>query len=1537
MSKSNSGSFSAVFMGSESLLIRCAGILSSKGHKIEAVVSDNAEILEWAESESIRAIRPGRDLQSDLDGCSFDYFFSVTNFRIVPESVLKMARRSAVNFHDGVLPDYAGLNVPSWAIINGESSHGITWHEMSDGIDEGAILEQVTFEIDAGDTSFELNTKCYEAAATSFENLVNKLAAGAETRLAQDLSKRAYFSRDKRPFAGGIIDWGITTTEICNLIRALNYGAYDNPLGYPKVIHNGKVFYPITAEHADESGQPGSILDSGPSRLVVASGDGAVAITEMVDAAGNQITDFAAAGFRKQSTIDTLSKERLLEIDAQVQAAAKAERAWLPILRNLNRFDLSLLGNFATGAHPAKDSNSFTLPGGISDRDALSAALVTLGKISGQSDFSVQVKLDVDRAALPTFRETVPVEVGFSADSSLASSVETIREAVDAAVDRGSFAIDLPLRDTRLRDSAGDLFPRVLVATTEPTNQNLEDFSIVLFAADETLSLFYDSAGLSENEANVLSDRLSAALEFFAADSQRSVADLPVVTESEAAHLVTELNNTAGEFDSESCLHQIIARQAAESPDSPALTFRGSSVTYRQMDERANQVAHLLKTLGVGPDTLVGLCTDRSPDLVISALAVWKAGGAYVPLDPDFPAERLEHMVRDSELRVIITQAALLAGLPESEAVIVDLDDASRFDGLPTTAPETDVSPQNLAYAIYTSGSTGLPKGVLVEHRNVSNFFSGMDAVIQVSERKTWLAVTSLSFDISVLELFWTLCRGFEVVLFEGVSASGSIEGVSRNAAEMDFSLFYFSSDESERPGDKYRLLMEGARFADENGFYGVWTPERHFHAFGGLYPNPAVTSAALAAITSNVRLFAGSCVSPLHHSIRIAEDWSVVDNLSNGRVAIAFASGWQPNDFVLQPQNFADKKNVMFRQIEEVQKLWSGETLSFQNPEGKDIQVRTLPRPVQDALPVWITTAGNPETFRMAGERGYNILTHMLGQTVNDVRDAIRIYRETWAAAGHEGNGHVSLMLHTFVGTDSDRVREIVKEPMKQYLRSSLGLIRDAAWSFPTFRQKTTDGQGKFTMDNLSEKDTDAVMDLSFERYYASAGLFGTVEQCVEIVDGLKDLGVNEVACLVDFGVETDLVLESLPLLKEVMDASNRSSEDSTATLDGLIARHNVSHMQCTPSMARMLISDAEGMTAASNLDHLMVGGEAFPPSLARDLAQNVRGRVTNMYGPTETTIWSSTYDVEEIMNPMPIGRPILNTQLYILDASLGLVPKGIPGELYIGGAGVTRGYHNRPELTQERFVDDPFQHDGGRMYKTGDLCKYLPDGRIQFLGRNDFQVKIRGYRIELGEIESVLDSHESVHESVVIVREDTEGDQRITAYVVGSKIDTSIITAHIRGKVPDYMVPADIVYLDQLPLTPNKKIDRNALPAPKRLRSTNGIEVATPENDLEQQIAGIWQEALKLDQISVTDNFFDLGGHSLLAVQVNDKLKAMLSKDISLVDLFRYPTIRTLSSFLSQDNGEGAEAAKEAGSSRAEERRKAMLRRRRVRGAGQ
>lgn len=350
----------------------------------------------------------------------------------------------------------------------------------------------------------------------------------------------------------------------------------------------------------------------------------------------------------------------------------------------------------------------------------------------------------------------------------------------------------------------------------------------------------------------------------------------------------------------------------------------------------------------------------------------------------------------------------------------------------------------------------------------------------------------------------------------------------------MELSLFFFA-DSGATGHDGYHLLLESARFADANGFAAVWTPERHFHTFGGLYPNPAVTGAAVAAITQRVGIRAGSVVAPLHHPVRIAEEWSVVDNLSQGRAGVSFASGWHGGDFVLRPENYADRKDVMVDAVETVRRLWRGEQVEFPDGAGEKRAVRIYPVPVQAELPVWITSAGSPETFRAAGRLGAGLLTHMLGQDQDRLAQNIATYRAELARTHGEGvRGQVALMLHTLIGTDRDAVRETVRGPFSDYLRSSVDLIVKASSGLLP---------PGIDLDRLPQRDQEFLIAHAFDRYFTTSGLFGTVADGAELVRQLQAAGVDEIACLIDFGVPRDQVLGSLRHLAEVRRRTARQS----------------------------------------------------------------------------------------------------------------------------------------------------------------------------------------------------------------------------------------------------------------------------------------------------------------------------------------------------------------------------------------------------------
>jgi amino acid adenylation domain-containing protein len=622
---------------------------------------------------------------------------------------------------------------------------------------------------------------------------------------------------------------------------------------------------------------------------------------------------------------------------------------------------------------------------------------------------------------------------------------------------------------------------------------------------------------------------LLTLLEGIVAAPEQQLDQLPLLTEAERHQVLFERNDTRTDFPGERCIHQIFEAQVERNPDAVAVIFGEKSLTYEELNRRANQLGHHLRRLGVGPQVLVGLYVERSLEMLIGLLGIFKAGGAYVPLDPSYPAGRLAFMLQDAQIPVLLTQQKLLHRLVDEDVEFICLDSDNNSIAQESEENLTnETTTDDLAYVMYTSGSTGEPKGVAVPHRAINRLVCNTNYIDLRATDKV-AQVSNASFDAATFEIWGALLHG-----------------------------------------------------------------------------------AQLIGITKEVAL--------------------------------------SPRDFAAQL---------------------------------RDSEITVL----------FLTTA-----------------------------------------------------------------------------------------------------------------------------------LF------------------NQLACEVPW--------------------------------------------------------------AFASLRYLLFGGEAVEPKWVKEVLQKgAPEHLLHVYGPTENTTfttWHLVKHVPEGATTIPIGRPIANTQVYILDKQQQPVPIGVPGELYIGGEGLARGYLNRPGLTNEYFVPHPFSDQpGARLYRSGDLGRYLPDGSIEFIGRADHQVKIRGFRIELEEIEAALNQHPAVQESVVIVREDRPGDKNLVGYVVaraGQSPMASELRSFVSDKLPNFMIPSTILLLGALPLTPNGKVDRGVLPAPKQARHQEGRSNQRPRTPVEAALETIWESSLGLDSIGIHENFFELGGHSLKAIELLSRIKTTMNVEVPLTVLFESPTIAGL-----------------------------------------
>ncbi|WP_053004177.1 MupA/Atu3671 family FMN-dependent luciferase-like monooxygenase [Flavobacterium sp. ABG] len=1109
---------------------------------------------------------------------------------------------------------------------------------------------------------------------------------------------------------------------------------------------------------------------------------------------------------------------------------------------------------------------------------------------------------------------TLPIRMQFQGDSSFLDLFNLQKQTLEEAYSNSGYSFgDLVDKLNLSRDVSRSPLFDILVAHQQKNDESISsdlffeglkcsfytNYESTVSKYDLTFTFFEDESNLSlsiEYNTDLFQKKfiedLAVNYENFIAQSvkepQLDIKSTKYLDSKQIEELLNKFNATTHQYDTKATTVSLFQKQAMLFPEKIALVCDGKEMTYKELDEKSTRLASYLHKQDVQSNTTVGVCLGRSMEMMIAILGILKSGASYLPLDPFYPLDRIDYIVEHSKTKIVLTDQETQDIISKSvKTISVATLDAESLEA--SYLPEIESS--SLAYVIYTSGSTGKPKGVKVSHRNLVNFMEGMNLKFdQTTQHEVWLAMTSISFDISILELLWTLTRGSKVV----IHLERPVPILPK--PKMDFSLFYFPTGTSSET-NKYKLLIEGAGYADKNGFEAIWVPERHFHDFGDQFPNPSIAAAAVSTITKNIKLRSGSVVLPLHDPVRVAEEWSMIDNLSEGRVELSIASGWHPNDFVLAPNDYQNRHQLMHEKIDLLKKLWRGETLTRKNGIGKDFEFKIHPTPVQKELPIWVTAAGSVETFRYAGSIGANVLTHLLGQSIEDLGEKIEVYRQTLKENGFDPQkGKVALMLHTYVGNNAEEVKNIVEEPFKNYLRNSLDLLKPLA-----------EEQG---LDLKS--DEEALLDMGFLRFYKSSSLFGTPETCLEIINRAYNINVNEIACLIDFGVEEKKVLENLDhlfSLKELVRRSkvqydfivnrmNKLTSDEEVTT--LIQQHKVTHMQSTPSFYEEFLLNAKGKEALQQIKTLLVGGEALKKALAEKLLSEVKNDIYNMYGPTETTIWSSVKTVAT-SNDVTLGKPIANTKIYILDAYNQLCPVGVSGELCIGGDGVSLGYLHNDELTSSQFIDNPFEYNQ-KIYKTGDLARWISNGELEYQGRIDSQVKIKGHRIELKEIENVILEHETVTQSAISTFEN-KGQTFLVAYIkTASYTEENSIKEFLRLRLPHYMIPQYVITLDDFPQTPNGKIDYKKLPAPNEEISATKNYVA-PRNEMEEKLSTLWGDYLKLEQISIDDNFFEIGGNSMKAFQLLAILNTALHTDLKIISFFQYPTIRTLGENLNQD----------------------------------
>jgi len=546
-------------------------------------------------------------------------------------------------------------------------------------------------------------------------------------------------------------------------------------------------------------------------------------------------------------------------------------------------------------------------------------------------------------------------------------------------------------------------------------------------------------------------------------------------------------------------------------------------MTFGELDLEAEKLKQAITQKAGGKGLrLLHLPIERDTALVTALLAGIKGGWAVRWHQDSRSFHEISPGLHEDE--AVCVHASEVQGLNIGEAKYIAMDDPAIISSTEPLAAGSD--------ADIPSFSMIFPGGMHMAEDAIIEALEQLSGHLSPRESDCMLLVQESSPATFLLHLLWCLYTGTNMRLHKGdLPAIGPASG-------MDLSVFFCGGYPKELHfSEKYRLVTDAVKFADQNGFKAVWTPERHFNEFGGLFPNPSVLGAALAAITQKVQIRSGSVVSTLHHSVRLAEDWAVVDNLSGGRVALSFASGWQQNDFVFFPERYHDRHAVMLDQVSQVQRLWRGETMSFPGVDGQDVQLKIFPEPMQSELPVWITCSGSEKTFYDAGSRGVHLLTHMFWQGEDELAQKIKIYRDALASHGYDPRSRkVAVMLHTCLGPDKQQVHKQVETPMKDYLRSSIHLL-EAMLSKPKNASEGPVSVGKYKMnwEKVPRHIMEELLDMAFERFVERASLLGDLGHARRMVRELKEVGVDEIACLIDFGLPTDEVMRGLTHLAEL------------------------------------------------------------------------------------------------------------------------------------------------------------------------------------------------------------------------------------------------------------------------------------------------------------------------------------------------------------------------------------------------------------------
>ncbi|SMC29977.1 Formyl transferase, C-terminal domain, partial [Andreprevotia lacus DSM 23236] len=771
--------FRCILIGETTLPEACAERLQAKGHEIAAVVTRDTRLQAWAQTRNIPQTASVGDLPALLAGQAFDHLFSIVNPDILPPALLAQVPGHAINYHDGPLPRYAGMYATSWALINGETRHAISWHLMQSQIDAGAVLQQTWFDIDPDDTALSLNAKCYAAALQAFDTLIDELAEGALAPQPQDTRLRSFFAGNRRPEAGCSLDWSLPADKLADLVRALQFGPYPNPLGTAKLLTSSGWYAVTQAEVLP--GQPeavvGTVLASSEYGMDVATGSGTLRLSALTDLAGKPFKP-ADLDCTAGTKLPLLPTAEAAQLSAAYAHSSQHEAYWRSEWQSAGPLRLPHARGAIGVAPVVRELTLPLLQHGRSPATTAATFVAWLARITQLDNFSLGYR----PAALQTlskvcksfFVPSLPLFCQITARQTFAQLGQHIEAKLAELAQHGVPARDIVQRYPELRSQAGKQMQVAIeiVDLAKIAGPLTDDFAHVLLlqiASDGSRCRWvYDAALLSSDYLPDMLAQWQSILLAAHSSPEQAIADLPLLDAAGRKRVLLDWNATAVAHASPPAFHQLFEQQVDAQPAAPALLFGDAVLSYAQLDARANQLAHALRAAGVGPDVCVGVCLSRSFELVIALLAILKAGGAYVPLDPAYPPQRLAHMLADASPRLVLAEQAHADVLRAYAGPVWLLDEAERqaeLAGLASTRLNLPVWPQQLAYVIYTSGSTGLPKGTLVPQAGLVNLALAQIAAFGVQAGQRVLQFASFNFDAATSELCMALGAGATLVL----------------------------------------------------------------------------------------------------------------------------------------------------------------------------------------------------------------------------------------------------------------------------------------------------------------------------------------------------------------------------------------------------------------------------------------------------------------------------------------------------------------------------------------------------------------------------------------------------------------------------------------------------------------------------------------------------------------------------------------------------------------------------------------------------